>query len=304
MSANSSFNSSLLPLPESSTNVFLFLFSCYNSTAGFISTTTFTATTLLLLLPLCILVLYLGLQRWWQQRLSTGATAAASHSDVFTYHMMAFELGSISSSMLVSCGVLTDVLLMVTVGLYIFVFHLNGQVYFHVLTCMERYLAVVHPIAYRNLRKQRGVRIRNVSIAYVWLLSFGGIGVMFVRNVGVISITALCSVLFILILISFFSLSVLRILIRPGPGEGGGARQKLRAFYTMVAILSTLLLKFGGSMGAMSLMVFQQLDETYQCAGVVSMVWFGLPSSLVLPLLFLHKVGKLPCWKSGSSAGQ
>ncbi|KAJ4945170.1 hypothetical protein JOQ06_013706, partial [Pogonophryne albipinna] len=76
-----------------------------------------------------------------------------------------------------------------------------GESLFHVLTCLERYLAVVRPIIYLRLRNVQGVRIRNISIG----------------------------------------LSVLCVLIRPGPGNGERVDQsKQSAFYTVTAITAAL----------------------------------------------------------------
>lgn len=52
----------------------------------------------------------------------------------------------------------------------------NGEILFHILTCVERCLAVVHPVPYLRLKNKRGVRIQAVSTGCVWLLRFVGIG--------------------------------------------------------------------------------------------------------------------------------
>lgn len=57
-------------------------------TAGSIMFTTITALRIILLLPLCTFVLYLGHQQWKHQR----SFKTASHADIFTYHMAAMEL--------------------------------------------------------------------------------------------------------------------------------------------------------------------------------------------------------------------
>ncbi len=115
---------------------------------------------ILLLLPLCILVLYLGFQQWHQ--LPPGTTM--SHSDVFTYHMVGTELLGILGFKLTSCGVHTEFHQILTVSIYLLSINSNGQTLFHILTCVERYLDVVHPITYLSLRTARGIRVRNVTI--------------------------------------------------------------------------------------------------------------------------------------------
>ncbi|TNN38146.1 hypothetical protein EYF80_051684 [Liparis tanakae] len=123
MSVNSS-SSSSLTANSSSINFYDFFLKCSDTSAGIFSVTAFIVTLLLLILPLCVYVIYLGFQRWRQQRSGT----TMSHSDVFTFHMVVVEL------------------------------------FFHTLTCVERYLAVVHPVTYLGLKKGKGIRLRNISI--------------------------------------------------------------------------------------------------------------------------------------------
>ncbi|TNN35403.1 hypothetical protein EYF80_054439 [Liparis tanakae] len=158
--------------------------------------TIFSITTILLLLPLFILVLYLGFQR------SSSSSAVMSHTDSFTYQLTSIELIGVLGRTICCCAVYLKQLPVLMWGFFLLTFTWYGQTFFHMLTCVERYLAVVHPVTYLGLRSERGVRIRTVSVG----------------------------------------LSVLYILIRPGPGEQGGDRERVdqskqRAFYTIMAIL-------------------------------------------------------------------
>ncbi|KAK2899526.1 hypothetical protein Q8A73_012655 [Channa argus] len=173
---------------NSSSSALSKLQTCSNSTGAGLMSKVCIFTNIFLLLPLSLHVLFLGLQRWWHQR----SFATTSHSDILTYHSAAMEL---------ICVLGTSI---------------------HILTCVERYLAIVHPVIYVGLRQSRGVRIRNVSIG----------------------------------------LSVLCVLIRPGPGNMGVNREQ------------------------------NYIDW---CVVVASGNLVTLPSSSVLPLLFLHRAGKLVC---------
>ncbi|XP_078020501.1 uncharacterized protein LOC144459765 [Epinephelus lanceolatus] len=255
-------------------------------------------TNILLLLPLCILVLYLGLQRWQQQR-STSTAAAMTHSDSFTYHMVTMELVGVLGSIFNLCGVFlyrSDILLL---GKYFWSFTWYGEAFFHILTCVERYLAVIHPVTYLTLRGERGIRIRNISIGCVWLLSVGSISFVIIKHFILLDF---CFLILSLIIVSFYSLSVLCVLIRPGPGEQGGDRERVdqskrRAFYTILAILGVLLLRSSANLAWASLHMLRQGSE---CTTTAATDWFNLPSSLVLPLLFLHRAGTLACCKNNS----
>lgn len=300
--SSSSFNTSLLPPPLSSSNSSFSLASavCFHHRSTFLSFTAFCVTNILLLLPVCILVLYVGVRRW--QRSSSAAPT--SHSDVFTYHMVAMEMIGVVGCAFYCCGACVKVPLLMTVGVYLYSVTSSGQIFFHILTCVVRYLAVVRPVTYQGLRTRAGIRIRNVTIGCIWLLFFASFGLtslasnhttlpyfgLLVVSVGVVS---------------FCSLSVLRALKRPGPGEGGtdrGDQSKMRAFHTIVAILGALLFRFGGHLLVLAIHASSVLSEQVRCGLLVSGVWFCLSSSLVLPLLFLHRAGKLPCCESGQGS--
>ena len=301
MSVNSSpsFNASL---PASSTccsSLYFFLYKCFRSKDGAINITILTIISILVLFPLYILVLYLGFKRWRQQR----SNSTTSHSDVFTYNMVFMELMSVFGSTLICCGVYTVLQQMMMVGIYLFTINLSGQMFFHLLTCVERYLAVVHPITYLSLRQERGIRIRNITVVCAWLLSFALTGLLSAENQVLIDVIFYSTMAFVLILISLCSLSVLCVLIRPGPGEGGGGREqadqsKLKAFYTIMVILGVLMLRFGGTIVISALYDLMKQAGAKWCGLWLSTLWFCLPSSLVLPLLFLQRARKLLCCKN------
>lgn len=107
-------------------------------------------------------------------------------------------------------------------------------------------------------------------------------------------LTNLCLVILSLVVVSFCNLFVLGALSRPGPGEQGGDREradqsKQRAFYTILAILGTLVLRF--AWGLFWTIVYLSAGDS-GCVMMTIDVWFNLPSSLVLPLLFVHRKGR------------
>lgn len=294
---NSSSSISLPPFPSCAT-VCYFLFNCLNYTTVALVVTIFTITSIFLLLPLLILVLYGGLQQQRQQR----SNRTSRHTDCFTYHMVAIELLGILGSVALLCGIFTDNRPMKITGIYLFTFHLPGQTLFHLLTCLERYVAVIHPITFRRLKEAKAIRIRNVVIGCIWLLCLSEIG--FLAAHGVIHIILLASGTCLNIgVASFCSFSVLHALTGPGPKERyreQADQLRLRAFYTMMAILGALLLRFGGHVLSFMVFFLQQVGTTEQCVVVISGVWFGFPSSLILPLLFVHRAGKLYCCRNGN----
>ena len=223
-----------------------------------------------------------------------------SHSDMLTYHLAAMELIGICRCVLYCCGIYTEDVTMIYVSNIISSFTWLGEMFFHILTCVEHYLAVVHPITYVSLRSEKGIRLRNVTIGCVWLLSCAGMGLF------LIEVYFFYIYLFFLIsslsVTSFCSVSVLCVLIRPGPGGRGGVRERVdqskrRAFYTIVAILGVLVARFAGSL---MWGIFLMFAVSYRCLIAACVVWLNVPSSLVLPLLFLYRERKLVCGKNNT----
>ena len=294
MSVNASSNSSLHPQLDhcsDSRNISLF-------TALFIS--------FILLLPLFILVLYMGFQRWRKQR-SVATAATMSHSDIFTFNIVALDLISFLGLCFIGYGIRTNEPTVLAVGMYIYLTTPVGQTLFHLLTCVERYLAVVHPITYLELKQSGRIRIRNIVVGCVWLSTFVSQS-LFMNN----RFNLICfNTLFLVISSSvayFCSLSVLCVLIRPGPGEKGGNRvqvdqSKQRAFYTIMAITGALTLRFLSNLVITLLSSSPQLSFSDTCLMMWSVLLLNLPSSLVLPLLFLHRAGKLSGCKHNTESG-
>lgn len=280
------------------------LYNCFNATPSASIFTVFTVTNILLLLPLSIFILFLGFRRWQKQRRSE----AWNPTDVFTYHMVGMEMIGITASITCSCGAITDQPLLLRVGCNMFAIISCIKMFFHILICVERYVAVVHPIAYLNLSKAGGVTIRNISIGIVWLICAGIITLRILINRDFIIILFFFNLVLSLLVSSFCSLAVLRVLVRAGPGDevgkgGKDDRQKQKAFVTITAIMAVLLLRFGGNLVCLALTSSPLLSYRVGCVVRITGIWFCLPSSYVLPLLFLHRAQKLFCFKYKLESG-
>ncbi|KAK2899695.1 hypothetical protein Q8A73_012824 [Channa argus] len=299
MSANgscSSSSNSSCSLPPPSSKNFSSL-ACFELT---VSSYIFTAlsASYIFFLPLSILIFHLGVQRWRKQRSNSAVTT--SNSDVFTYNIVAMELIGMLGSCFYFAGIYTNKPLMKLLGVFVFSSITPGQALFHSLTSLDRYLAVMHPILYLGLKKSS--RIRNVSIFCVWVASFGWVGITALFSLNVLSLTITVLLIVSVIFTSFCSVSILRVLVRPGPGERGGNKQRVdrlkkRAFITITIITGALLLKLGGELLCFLVDVAGTLSHSARCVALMSGYSSTVPSSYVLPLLFLHRAGKLPCCK-------
>lgn len=265
---------------------------CYMMKSGIIITTVLTVAQILFLLPIYIYVLYLGFKRWRQQSAGT----AVNHSDFLTYHAFLVELISVSGLILIRCGIHAKHTNLATVGIGLTAIQFGGQLLFQILTCGERYLAVVHPVTYMRLKDARGIRIRNFIVGCSWLLCFSTTGLMYIKG-QVANLTVYFTLLGSgLVVVSFFSFSVLHILIRPRPAEVDKKRrqvdqQKIRAFKIMMAILTALVLKFASNIVSTATYT-SILDFSTQCDLWMGTRWADFPSTLVIPLLYVQRQRK------------
>ncbi|KAK2863389.1 hypothetical protein Q5P01_002922 [Channa striata] len=302
MTDNSSFNSlSLLPLYPSNFSYEISTSPCFRSE---ISICIFSVLFIinLLLLPLFIFVLCVGYRQWRQQR-STSTT----HSNLFIYHSIAMELNVFFGFTSFYCGGYFNVPGIMLIGLIIWTITYLGQGLLHILTCVERYLAVVYPISYLHLRQAGEVTIRNISVGCVWLLTFAWLLMCYLLSSNLYFILHCCCTMFVFVVITFCSISVLCALKRPGPGEVGGNKKRIdqskqRAFVNILLITGVLLLRYVGKMICFMIFNLTEVEPSNICVALLATVCLDLPSSLVLPLLFLQRVGKLQCCKPNSES--
>lgn len=247
-----------------------------------------------LLIPLSVSILYLGFQQWRPHR----SFRATSHFDIFTYHQSVMELIWGLGMVLFHIGVHFNLTHLVKVGYFFICVILFGETLFHILTCLERYLAVVHPVTYRGLQHTHGDKIRNTGIAFAWLVSWMWSFIITQNHNSLPSIPFLSFLVLSLIVVFFCNLCVLLALIRPGPGGGDKNKgyfdqTKQRAFFTVGAILVVLLLFLLAFIVSSAIRESKVLPQRVRCLIMSFVLPFSLPSSLVLPLLYLYKEGKL-----------
>lgn len=269
-----------------------FVHDCLGSTTGFNIMMSFTVTIFIILLPLYLLVIYLVLQQWRQHH-------SMSHSDAFVFNMIIMELINLFGLVIFCLGKPTNTPEMFHVATYTFSFNFLGQMFFHLLICLERYLAVVQPVTYLILRKEKGIKIRNTILVSVWLICFALLATVTFQNV--LQETVLyCFVVPTLIIMTLCNLNILHVLIRTHPGDRQGwklAKSKMRAFYIILVIMLVLLLRFGWEILSFKLMcTLAEWEE--MCVMLISTVWTSIPTSMELLLLFLYRAKKLLWYKT------
>lgn len=300
MSTNYSFNNPpLFPFNLSSTNSSTSSVThCFTATENVMVFVSFFFTQCVLILPISAIVFSFGLKRWFQQWFDS-RPSTVRHSDAFIYHMAAIEIVGVPGCMLIIYGLFQKQRSHLSNGYIIYSFGWYGETFFYLLTCTEHYLAVVHPITYRNLQKERKIRMRNTTTGCVWLFTLGKI---ILELLGFyffwfeLFITG-----FLLISLCFGFLSVLSVLtglvVEEQGKKGRPNRSKKRAYCIILLIQSVLLLRC-----FISLFFVLYVNEKigFDCFFLYAL-WLNLPCSLTLQFFYLQRMGKSTCYNNNTS---
>ncbi|XP_051537043.1 C-C chemokine receptor type 8-like [Myxocyprinus asiaticus] len=175
---------------------------------------------------------------------------------------------------------------------------ITGRPLFHCLICVERYLAVVHPVTFLKFKPLRYKMVCSIAI---WLISFGSCLVCMITFLlsNMRAFAWFFSLQFILFLsIQLFCLSaVLRALKQSGPGERRREREeenhmKRRAFYLILITTLTMVMMFVPLIITGFLTVLQN-----QAASIIWFISFFcfILAGFLQPVLYLHRTVKLLC---------
>ncbi|KAL3067598.1 hypothetical protein OYC64_017343 [Pagothenia borchgrevinki] len=165
-----------------------------------------------------------------------------------------------------------------------------GRALFQCHVCVDRYLAVLHPTVFLRYKQ---IKYRGACLAAGWLLIIccGLMHVFLPEGTALFYIVALLFLVPTLLTELFCSVSIVRVLRRPGPGqkEKEGNRQKKRA----VNIICMVLVMLVFNVVPFILMPF--LENLIKVELTTIAFTLSTVGSSVQALLFLSRAGKLPC---------
>ena len=163
---------------------------------------------------------------------------------------------------------------------------------FQACICLERYLAVVHPVVFLRYKPLR-YRLACCGLVWIVIILFSACYAFINSSLSLLRVF-LVLYLVVLLVHLFCCLSVLRALKRPGPGEGErGSDIKRRAFKIILLILIAMLVMYLP-------FIMTLLVQDVLCVGCF---YFALNICVsittvcggIQPLLYLYRVGKCPC---------
>ncbi|XP_051734822.1 uracil nucleotide/cysteinyl leukotriene receptor-like [Ctenopharyngodon idella] len=173
----------------------------------------------------------------------------------------------------------------------------TGRPLFQCLICVERYLAVVHPVTFLKFKP---LRYRVICCTVAWIIILGScLCCMYTidpHNIVHMWFLSVQFLLFVFIQL-FCCVAVLRALKQSGPGERGREEEnhmKKRAFYLILLTTVTMVITYAPySIAGFFTIVTEKLIPANWFPGLVCYVLSGF----VQPVLYLHRTGKLsyPC---------
>ncbi|XP_051734825.1 C-C chemokine receptor type 8-like [Ctenopharyngodon idella] len=173
----------------------------------------------------------------------------------------------------------------------------TGRPLFQCLMCVERYLAVVHPVTFL---KYKPLRYRVICCTAIWIISLGSCLVC-MYNLASKNVNAyawfLTMQLTLVISIQLFCLvAVLRALKQSGPGERRRREEenhmKRRAFHLiLITTVTMIILYFPFIITGISIILTADNSPTIWFTSLTCFILAGF----VQPALYLHRTGKLSC---------
>ncbi|XP_077053564.1 chemokine XC receptor 1-like [Siphateles boraxobius] len=176
---------------------------------------------------------------------------------------------------------------------------ITGSPLFQCLMCVERYLAVVHPVTFL---KYKPLRYRVICGTAVWIITLGScffymvVFLLCPTNMYTLSYSTQYLLFFCIQL--FCLVAVLRALKQSGPGERGRERDeenqmKRRAFHLIVVTIVSLAITYIPF--TMTGLVTILTVKSFSILWSISYICFML-ANLVQPVHYLHRTGKLFCF--------
>ncbi len=167
---------------------------------------------------------------------------------------------------------------------------------FQLLICVERYLAVIHPVTFL---KYKPLRYRVICCTAAWIITLGScfccMFSLILDNKHAYTWFFLLQFLLFLFIQLFCLVAVLRALKKSGPGErkkeeGNHIKRKV-IYLILITTLSITLIYVPYIIIGLSFILTQQfIKELFTFSHFCYVL-----SGFVQPVLYLHRAGKLSC---------
>ncbi|XP_067280744.1 chemokine XC receptor 1-like [Pseudorasbora parva] len=173
----------------------------------------------------------------------------------------------------------------------------TGRPLFQCLICVERYLAVVHPVTFL---KYKPLRYRAICCTVAWIITLGSCLFCLLSSMSctfyIYSWFFSIQLLLFLSIQLFCLLVILKSLKQSGPGERRREKEeenhmKRRAFIIILITTVTMVIML---VPYTITGLVTAVKQFYSALWVISFICFML-AGFVQPVLYLHRTGKLSC---------
>lgn len=216
---------------------------------------------------------------------------SALETEVFIFNILCADIMGILISPIFSLMMLVSSYMSTFTKGVLFVndLYLNGYPLFQFGMCLERYVAVVHPVTYL---KYKVMRYKLISLLLTWMMTL-----MMTTISNNFSHSNLLLVVLILVVSiqTFFSFSILKVLKRSRPGDGKRQQEneaKKRAFIIVVVNQVKLLINYMPYI-VLSMVQGAFSPELYYCYILFIIINICSFGHFFQAFLYLHRVGKI-----------
>ncbi|XP_056587651.1 somatostatin receptor type 1-like [Triplophysa dalaica] len=224
-------------------------------------------------------------------------TQAGISTDFFSLNLSVCEIGVCIDSLFTILSLWFSSLEML--ALLLSGLGMTGRPLFQCMICVERYLAVVHPVTFLKFRP---LRYRAIFSTAGWAIClcfcFSCIFLLVSYKMYVYAWFFSVPMILVLSIKLFCCLAVLRALKQSGPGERGREREdenlrKKRVFQHILIITVTMIIIYIPFTLAGFIFIFtNQYIPALWLIGVISYTL----AAFVQPVLYLLRYGKIPCF--------
>ncbi|KAK6471548.1 chemokine XC receptor 1-like isoform X5 [Huso huso] len=156
--------------------------------------------------------------------------------------------------------------------------------------CVERYVAVVHPVTYLGFKS---LTYRVVCSAVAWAIALAfSIYLTITEDDILYAVSGFITALFIVMI--FCSISILRVLRRSAPGRDEIHPMMKKAFHMVSIILMLVLVSYSPVVAMFPFKPYFN-ETTFLCYIMPVCYSFFIPRSFIQPLLYLSNVVTLSC---------
>ncbi len=228
-------------------------------------------------------------------------TGSGVTSEFFNLNLSVSEILFSLDSLFNILGLTQNVQIITSLTVFFQGLGMTGHPLFQCLICVERYLAVVHPVIFL---KYKPLRYRVICCTVAWIITLGSCLLCFLSKNHAYTWFLSINLLVLFFIELFCCLAVLRALKQSGPGERRRERvkenhTKRRAFYLI--LITTM------NMAIMYLpctvvgLITAATQQNIPALLYISFFCFML-ANFVQPVLYLHRTEKLFCIGSSKNS--